>query len=237
MTYLPIPESPLFNLDLLGESFPQRLFFLLELGVIKLPRSGLAKLPRLHLLRPVCLIVDLFSGVNKIEHMSANKSRAQLLEIAVVFILDFSDAPGVLTALDNTAVGGLDVFLGTDDGERHGSHKGASVLSSGFVILFDRGLVDFDTLSFNHAADAVFEAGEVGRRESVGFGDDGDEVDAGAEALHDFDVEGFEGMAGGADEVEAYVDAEIDLVTAAGLLFLQHVGLVLVVEELDDGHP
>jgi hypothetical protein len=33
------------------------------------------------------------------------------------------------------------------------------------------------------------------------------------------------------------MDAEVDLVAAAGLLFLQHVRLVLVVEELDDGLP
>ena len=44
-------------------------------------------------------------------------------------------------------------------------------------------------------------------------------------------------MAGGADKVQAGVHAEIDLVLAAGLLLLEHVGLMLVVEELDDGHP
>ena len=31
--------------------------------------------------------------------------------------------------------------------------------------------------------------------------------------------------------------AQVDLVAAARLLLLQHVRLVLVVEELDDGHP
>jgi hypothetical protein len=44
-------------------------------------------------------------------------------------------------------------------------------------------------------------------------------------------------VAGGADEVQAGVDTEIDLIRAARLLFLQHVRLVLVVEELDDGLP
>jgi hypothetical protein len=44
-------------------------------------------------------------------------------------------------------------------------------------------------------------------------------------------------VAGGADEVEAGVHAEVDLVLAAGLLLLEHIGLMLVVEELDDGHP
>lgn len=40
-----------------------------------------------------------------------------------------------------------------------------------------------------------------------------------------------------ADKVQASMNAEVDLVLAAGLLLLQHVGLVLVVEEFDDGHP
>lgn len=44
-------------------------------------------------------------------------------------------------------------------------------------------------------------------------------------------------MASRTDEVQASVDTEIDLVISSRLLLLQHVGLVLVVEELDDGHP
>jgi hypothetical protein len=44
-------------------------------------------------------------------------------------------------------------------------------------------------------------------------------------------------VAGRADEVEAGVHAQVNLVLAARLLLLEHVGLMLVVEELDDGHP
>lgn len=44
-------------------------------------------------------------------------------------------------------------------------------------------------------------------------------------------------MAGRADEVQASMDTEINLVLAAWLLLLKHVGLVLVVEELDNGLP
>ena len=39
------------------------------------------------------------------------------------------------------------------------------------------------------------------------------------------------------DEVEAGVDAEVDLLLALGLLLLAHVRLVLVVNEVDDGSP
>lgn len=44
-------------------------------------------------------------------------------------------------------------------------------------------------------------------------------------------------MAGRADEVQAGMNTEINLVLTAGLLLLKHVRLVLVVEELDNGLP
>jgi hypothetical protein len=44
-------------------------------------------------------------------------------------------------------------------------------------------------------------------------------------------------MSGGSDEVEAGVDAKVDLVAAARLLLLEHVRLMLVVQELDDRLP
>jgi hypothetical protein len=44
-------------------------------------------------------------------------------------------------------------------------------------------------------------------------------------------------MTGWSNEVEAGMDAEVDLVITARLLLLKHIRLVLVVQELDDGHP
>jgi hypothetical protein len=83
----------------------------------------------------------------------------------------------------------------------------------------------------------LLELEEVSWAQCVGLCDDGDQVDACAQLLHDLNVERLQGVAGGADEVQAGVDAEVDLVGTARLLFLQHVRLVLVVEELDDGLP
>ena len=40
-----------------------------------------------------------------------------------------------------------------------------------------------------------------------------------------------------ADEVQARMDTEVDLVLALRLLLLAHVRLVLVVDEVDDGGP
>lgn len=150
---LPLSESLFLDLDLFGETLAQGLLFLFELRVVQLAGTGFAKLARLHLLSAVSLVVQLLSGVNEIEHVGSDKDRSQLLEVAVVFILDFGNTPRVLTALDDATVAGLDVLLGTNDGEGHGGHQASSVLGGSFVILLDRGLVDLDVLGLNDGDD------------------------------------------------------------------------------------
>lgn len=44
-------------------------------------------------------------------------------------------------------------------------------------------------------------------------------------------------MSSRSDEVEACVHAKVDLITPARLLLLEHIRLMLVVQELDDGQP
>lgn len=81
------------------------------------------------------------------------------------------------------------------------------------------------------------EPGQIRGAQCVGLCDNGDQVDACAQLLHDLNVEGLERVARGADKVKTGVDTEVDLVGTAWLLLLKHVRLVLVVEELDDGLP
>lgn len=69
----------------------------------------------------------------------------------------------------------------------------------------------------------LLELGEVGRAQCVSLGDDGNQVDTGAEPLHDLDIEGLKGVASWANEVQAGMDTEVDLVLSAGLLLLEHV--------------
>lgn len=150
---LPLSESLLLDLDLFGETLAQGLLFLLEFGVVQLAGTSFAKLARLHLLGAVSLVVQLFGCVNEIEHVSSDQDRSQLLEVAVVFVLDFGNTPGVLTALDNATIAGLDVLFGTDNGKGHGCHEASSVLSGSFIVLLDRGLVDLDVLGLNDGDD------------------------------------------------------------------------------------
>jgi hypothetical protein len=73
--------------------------------------------------------------------------------------------------------------------------------------------------------------------QGVGLGDNGNQVDACAQLLHNLDIEGLQGVACGADKVQAGVYAKVNLLLALGLLLLQHVRFMLVVEELDNGLP
>jgi hypothetical protein len=132
---LPLPEPLLLDLDLLGEALTKRLLLLLELGVVELPRAGLAKLPRLHLLRAVGLVVVLLGGVDQVEHVGPDEDGAELLEVAVVLVLDFGDTPRVLSALDGAAIVGLDIFLRANNGKWHGVDQAPGVVKSGVVVL------------------------------------------------------------------------------------------------------
>lgn len=83
----------------------------------------------------------------------------------------------------------------------------------------------------------VLELGQVNGAEGISLGNNRNEVDTSAKTLHDLNVERLEGVAGGTDEVKAGVNAEVNLLSTARLLLLEHVRLVLVVEEFNDGLP
>jgi hypothetical protein len=148
---LPLSESLFFNLDLLGETLAEVLFFLLELGVVQLAWSSFSEFPCLHLLGTVRLIVRLLGGVDEVKHVGTDEDRSELLEVAVVLILDFGNTPGVLTTLYDLAFVVLDVFLGANDGEWHGSRQATGVSSGVFVILFNGWLINLNTLRGNNS--------------------------------------------------------------------------------------
>lgn len=146
---LPLAEALLLDLDLLGEALAESLFLLLELGVVELSGASLTKLARLHLLCAVSLVVQLLGSVDEVEHVRADENGSDLLEVAVVLILNFGDTPRVLTTLNNATIASLDILLRANDSERHGSHQAAGVLGGGIVILLNRGLVDLDVLGLD----------------------------------------------------------------------------------------
>ena len=239
---LPLAETLLLDLDLLGEALAERLLLLLELGVVELSGTGLAELAGLHLLGTVSLVVQFLGCVDEVEHVGADQDGAQLLEIAVVLVLNLGNTPRVLSSLDNPAISALNILLGTDNSEWHSSHETAGMLGSSLVILLDRWLVDLDVLSLDDRDDlcpllagvhgkvtcinpthSLLELSKVSRAQGIGLGDDGDQVHTGTESLHDLDVERLQSVAGRADEVQASMDTEVNLVLTTRLLLLKHV--------------
>lgn len=150
---LPLPETLLLDLDLLGKALAKGLLFLLVLGVVELAGSGLAKFASLHLLSTVGLVVELLCRVDEVQHVGSDQNRAQLLEIAVVLVLDLGNTPRVLTSLDDATVSRLNVLLGTNNRERDGSQEATCVLSSSLIVLLDRWLVDLDALGLDDSSD------------------------------------------------------------------------------------
>jgi hypothetical protein len=83
----------------------------------------------------------------------------------------------------------------------------------------------------------LLELGKIVGCESVSLCDHRDQVDASAQLLHDLNVQRLQAVASRADEVQACVYTEINLLGTARLLLLEHVALMLVVQELDDRLP
>ena len=83
----------------------------------------------------------------------------------------------------------------------------------------------------------MLELGQIGWAQSIGLGNDWDQVDSGAKTLHDLNIQRLQCVTSWADEVEAGVDTEIDLLGTAWLLLLEHIRLMLIVKELDNWLP
>ena len=83
----------------------------------------------------------------------------------------------------------------------------------------------------------MLELGKICGRKSIGLCNDWDQVDTGAQALHHLDIERLQSVSSWADEVQASMHAQVNLVCSAWLLLLKHVALVLVVQEFYDWLP
>jgi len=84
----PLPKPRLLRLDLLCKPLPQLLFLFLELRVVQLLHLRLTELARLHLLLPVILVVRVLTRRDKVQHVCPDQQRPQLLEVAMILVLD-----------------------------------------------------------------------------------------------------------------------------------------------------
>jgi hypothetical protein len=84
---------------------------------------------------------------------------------------------------------------------------------------------------------SLLVASQVRWAESIRLRDNGDQVNSRTQSLHDLNIQRLQCVSSGADKVQAGVNAEVNLIDTAGLLLLQHVGLMLIIQKLDDWHP
>jgi hypothetical protein len=84
---------------------------------------------------------------------------------------------------------------------------------------------------------SLLEAGQVSRAESICLRNNRDQVNSRAQSLHDLNIQRLQCVSSRADEVQAGMDTKINLIDTSGLLLLQHVRLVLIIQKLDDWHP
>ena len=92
ITYVlfPLPEPRLLRLDLLREPLPERLLLLLELRVLELARLLLSELAHLHLRLAIVFVVQLLRCADEIQHMCANEEGAELAEVAVILVFNYT---------------------------------------------------------------------------------------------------------------------------------------------------
>lgn len=90
------------------------------------------------------------------------------------------------------------------------------------------------TASATHSS---LESCQVGRAQGIGLGNHGYQVHSGTEPLHNLDVEWLQSVPCWSNKIQTSMDPKINLVNTTRLLLLQHVGLVLVIKELNDWHP
>lgn len=142
--------------------------------------------------------------------VAVKQSAADGEEVRVSRVLDLHKTPRVLSRSDLLTTDLQDI-LGTDNGERHQSPQLRVLFHSVLVVLFNvvREVVDGDAVVLNVLHHQLLRLGQLSRGEGIGLSNDGDNVDAGREALHQFDIQFAQTVAGRGDEIEQGVHSVV----------------------------
>ena len=125
-------------------------------------------------------------------------------------VIDFDDTPWVLTG-SHTATVDLNNILGSYYGKGHESTELGVFLDCVLVVLLDviGEVVDGNAVVLNILHDQLLGLGQFCGCEGIGLADDGNNVDTRRQALHKFNVEFTEAVAGGCDEIKEHVDTVV----------------------------
>lgn len=142
------------------------------------------------LLGTVVLVQEVVGDLLQVGQMAVKQSGSDGQEVGVAGIVNLHDTPWVLASADLAATN-LNDFLRANDGEGHQAPELGVLLNCVLVVLFDiiGEIVDGDTVVLDILHDQLLRLGQFGGGQGVGATDDGDDVDAGSEALHQLNVQ------------------------------------------------
>lgn len=126
----------------------------------------------------------------EVSKMAVEEGGSNGQEIRVTRVVNLDHSPGVLTRADLASTD-LDNFLGSDNGEGHQPSELGVLLNRILVILFNvvREVVNRDTVVFDILHDKLLGLCKLGRSKRVGTADDGNNIDARRQALHELDIQ------------------------------------------------
>lgn len=111
-------------------------------------------------------------------------------EVRVARVVNLNNTPWVLAG-PNCAATDLNDILRSDNSERHKTSKLGVFLDRVLVVLFDivREVVDRDTVMLDVLHDQLLRLGQLAGGKRVRATNDGDDVDARRQALHQLDIQ------------------------------------------------
>lgn len=111
-------------------------------------------------------------------------------EVRVARVINLHNTPWVLTGPDCAATD-LNCILRPDNSEWHEASKLGVLLDRVLVVLFDivREVVDRDAVVLDVLHDQLLRLGQLAGGQGVCATDDGDDVDARRQALHQLDIQ------------------------------------------------
>lgn len=121
--------------------------------------------------------------------MAVKESRSNGQEIGVARVVDLDNTPRVLASA-GLAAANLDDILRANNGKGHEASQLGILLNRILVVLFDiiREVVNGDPVVLNVLHNQLLGLGKLGGGQRVGAPDDGNDVDARSEALHELNV-------------------------------------------------
>jgi len=162
------------------------------------------------LLGTVVFVEEVVGNLLQIGEVAVEESTADGKEIGVSGVLNLDHTPWVLASAHFLVID-LNEVLGTHNGEGH-QRPQLGVLFYGVLIILLNiiwEVVDGNAIVLNILHDQLLGLGQFCGRERIGLADDGNDVDTWRQALHKFNVEFTETVAGGCDEIKEHVDTVV----------------------------